>query len=155
MLSIIHGNLFDADVDVLVNPCNCEGVAGKGVSLQFKKLFPKYYEVYRRACNFNELAPGKLHLYNTGLKYRIISFPTKDNWRQPSRYEWIQAGIDKIVDHWDFFGFESVGMPKIGCGEGGLEWKRVRFMLARAFSREPFDVRVYCLQPHDFEDCVN
>ena len=34
------GDLFQEDVEALVNSVNCVGVMGRGIALQFKKAFP-------------------------------------------------------------------------------------------------------------------
>ena len=34
------GNLFDEQVEALVNSVNCVGVMGRGIALQFKNVFP-------------------------------------------------------------------------------------------------------------------
>ncbi|AGW13145.1 macro domain-containing protein [Megalodesulfovibrio gigas] len=36
-----HGNLLTAKTDALVNTVNTMGAMGKGIALQFKKVFPE------------------------------------------------------------------------------------------------------------------
>ena len=42
------------------------------------------------------LRPGKLHVYKESEKI-IINFPTKDKWREKSRMEYIEDGLDALV----------------------------------------------------------
>jgi O-acetyl-ADP-ribose deacetylase (regulator of RNase III) len=56
------GNLLQAEVEALVNPVNCDGVMGKGLALQFKKMFPKVFRAYRTACQRGEVTIGRMHV---------------------------------------------------------------------------------------------
>lgn len=37
MITLKEGNIFDSKLKTLVNPINCVGVMGKGLSLAFKQ----------------------------------------------------------------------------------------------------------------------
>ncbi|MCJ1252078.1 ADP-ribose 1''-phosphate phosphatase [Trapelia coarctata] len=46
------GDIFEAPPNsVLIHACNCQGVWGSGVALEFKHRYPKAYEVYHTECN--------------------------------------------------------------------------------------------------------
>ena len=90
-ITYVRGNLFESPAQVLVNTVNTVGVMGKGVALEFKKLFPEMFEEYRRLCEGRLLKIGMLHIYRTPHKW-VLNFPTKEHWRQPSRVEYIDAG---------------------------------------------------------------
>jgi len=87
-----------------VNPVNCVGVMGAGAAKQFKQLFPKMYDDYRGAC-----IEGRVYVISgSKIRYRphtwlhpsrrflILNLPTKIHWKQPSRYEYIAAGLNWI-----------------------------------------------------------
>ncbi|MBB5409429.1 O-acetyl-ADP-ribose deacetylase (regulator of RNase III) [Paraburkholderia sp. HC6.4b] len=40
MIEAIDGNILYVDVEAIVNPVNCVGVMGRGLALQFRKVFP-------------------------------------------------------------------------------------------------------------------
>jgi len=46
----VKGNLFHSPAQVLVNTVNTVGVMGKGIALEFKRLFPEMYHLYRELC---------------------------------------------------------------------------------------------------------
>src|SRR5579883_1751003 len=50
MFEYIEGDLVKANVQALVNPVNCSGVAEKGLSTQFKKAFPDNFHFYENCC---------------------------------------------------------------------------------------------------------
>ena len=91
------GNLFDGDVEALVN---CVGVMGRGIALQFKRAFPDNFMAYAEACKREEVKPGHMFVYRTNKMVNprhIINFPTKRHWRGKSRMEDIDAGLTALV----------------------------------------------------------
>ena len=124
-----QGDLFQDPAQALVNPVNCVGVMGKGLALEFKKRFPDNYNDYRRACWLNKLQPGRMLVFNTyqpQVHQFIINFPTKRHWQDQSRIEDIEAGITALARELRDRRIESVAIPALGAGLGGLSWKEVR-----------------------------
>jgi O-acetyl-ADP-ribose deacetylase (regulator of RNase III) len=142
-----HGNLLAADVDALVNTVNTEGVMGKGIALQFRKAFPENFASYERACKIGEIVVGRVHVVHrlTSPKF-IINFPTKKHWRQPSKLQYIRSGLTDLVAQVQKLGIESIAIPPLGCGNGGLEWADVRPLIVSAFEQLP-DVRAVLFEP--------
>jgi O-acetyl-ADP-ribose deacetylase (regulator of RNase III) len=143
------GNLLAADVDALVNTVNTDGVMGKGLALQFKKAFPENFSAYERACKSGELRTGEMHVVQRLTSPRfIINFPTKKHWRHPSRIEYIRDGLRALIGEVKRLGIESIAVPPLGCGNGGLDWADVRPLILEAFAAVP-EVRVVLFAPAD------
>ncbi|MDM8518794.1 macro domain-containing protein [Anaerolineales bacterium HSG6] len=121
MLTYLTTNLFSSPAQALVNTVNTVGVMGKGLALQFKKLYPAMYQEYRKRCKAGQLQTGQLHIYRTAHK-TIINFPTKQHWRGKSRLEWIETGLETFVNRYIEYGIASVSFPQLGCGNGELDW---------------------------------
>jgi len=143
-----RGDIFDVEVDALVNPVNCVGVMGKGLALEFKKRFPGNYQSYKAACSSGYLKPGDMHIAITDCPYPkyIINFPTKDDWRNPSKLEYIQTGLTSLIDCIGRLDIRSISLPALGCGNGNLSWDSVRPLLYNAFSQLS-NVNVYIYTP--------
>ena len=120
MLNYTTGDLLKSDAEALVNTVNCEGFMGKGIAYQFKLQYPQNNEDYVRACRSGALAIGKLHYYKEKGKI-IINFPTKDKWREKSRMEYIEKGLDELVVLARDLGLTSIAIPPLGSGNGGLD----------------------------------
>ena len=60
------GDLFQEDVEALVNSVNCVGVMGRGIALQFKNAFPENFKAYASACKRKEVQPGRMFIYDSG-----------------------------------------------------------------------------------------
>ncbi len=149
MIQSTTGNLLHADVDALVNTVNCVGVMGKGIALQFKQAFPEMFKAYRAAAKAGEVVPGRMHVYPTGAlvgpRY-IINFPTKRHWKAKSRLADIDDGLLDLVAQVRALGIESLAIPPLGAGNGGLDWADVRPRIVDAFT--PLSsVRVQLYEP--------
>lgn len=144
MIESKHGDILAAEVEALVNTVNCVGVMGRGIALQFKKAFPENFSAYAAACERDEVKPGSMLVFETGLltgpRY-IINFPTKRHWKGKSKIEDIDSGLKALVAEVKGLGIRSIAVPPLGCGLGGLDWTVVRPRIVRAFEQVP-DVRV-------------
>ena len=150
MIKICKGDLFEDDAEVLVNTVNCVGVMGKGIALQFKKLYPDMFEAYKKVCIRGELIVGKIFVYpvtsltpNT-TKY-IFNFPTKDHWRDPSEMEYIQSGLIYLAYCLGKYKVKSIAIPALGCNNGGLDWPKVRTVVMSRLQQlqNDVDIRLY------------
>lgn len=143
MITYVNISLFDSPAQALVNTVNTKGVMGKGIAAVFKKLYPKMYEQYRRLCDEKKLNIGVLHIYRTPNKI-IVNFPTKKHWRNPSRVEYIEAGLEKFVQRYTDYGISSVSFPQLGCGNGELNWQaQVQPVMERYLRGLPIPVYIH------------
>lgn len=143
------GNIFHSDAQALVNTVNCVGIMGRGIALQFKKAFPDNFKFYAQACDRAEVCLGSMLVYErdrmTGPRY-IINFPTKQHWKSRSRLEDIEAGLQALVRTVRELHIQSIAVPPLGCGLGGLSWSDVRPRIDSAFAAVP-DVQVELFEP--------
>ena len=144
MLKYVRGDILRSDAEALVNTVNCVGVMGAGLALQFKREYPAMYADYRRACRQHELNPGRMHWFRENGKL-IINFPTKVDYRQPSRMRYIRTGLAALSDLMDELHIGSIAIPPLGCGLGGLDWQIVRGVIEDALrdTSQNADVLIY------------
>ena len=135
MITLVSGNMFDCQVDALVNTVNCVGVMGAGVALQFKMRYAEMFQDYVRRCRGGLVRPGQPYEWRPeeslfGSDSRIvINFPTKDDWRNPSQYSYIESGLQWLREYLLQTPGLSIAIPAFGCGYGGLDWKVVEGMI--------------------------
>lgn len=146
-MNFIKGNLLEAKTQALVNTVNTVGVMGKGIALQFKENFPTNYKVYALACKNKELIPGKLLVVNEATlegDKLIINFPTKTEWFLKSKYEYIEEGLQELARVIEKYNIESIAIPPLGCGNGGLKWEKVKPMIEKYLGHlTNIDIQVY------------
>ncbi|WP_191084738.1 macro domain-containing protein [Roseococcus microcysteis] len=147
MIEFTRGDMFTMAADARVNTVNCKGVMGAGVALAFKQRFPDMFKDYQRACRSGAVKPGKLHVWRNLSGDWVINFPTKRDWREQSRYEDIEAGLDALREYLKPHGPITVALPALGCGNGGLDWTRVSSMIKERLS--DIEARILVFEPAD------
>lgn len=149
MIEYKHGDILREDAEALVNTVNCVGVMGRGIALQFKNAFPDNFKAYAAACKNQVVQPGRMFVFETGKltnpRY-IINFPTKRHWRGKSRMQDIEAGLSALVDVVHRYNINSLAIPPLGSGLGGLEWSEVKSRIEVAV--KPLkEVRIIIFEP--------
>ena len=143
MIMYVKGNLFESPAKVLVNTVNTVGVMGKGIAKRFKEIYPEMFRQYQLICEKEQLQIGKLWLFKTEHKW-VLNFPTKVHWRQPSKAEYVKQGLEAFVATYASLGITSVAFPRLGCGNGELDWQSVvRPMMTRYLRKLAIDVFIY------------
>ncbi len=150
MIKLTSGNLLKSNAQALVNTVNCDGYMGKGIALQFKQAFPNNYKAYHNACKRGEeVVPGKMFVFEeqteSGSKI-IINFPTKRHWRSKSRLEDIKLGLGSLLSVIKEYKIQSIAIPPLGCGLGGLKWEVVKPLIEEAFLTMP-EIEVLLYEP--------
>jgi O-acetyl-ADP-ribose deacetylase (regulator of RNase III) len=148
MLHFINTSILDSQAQTVVNTVNTVGVMGKGLAQAYKDRYPQMFEAYKSICSRKLLDIGKLWLWRGGAQ-QILNFPTKTHWRYPSKIEYVEAGLLKFVDQYEKQGIREISFPRLGCGNGGLDWIEVRALMERHL--KPLPIPIYI---HDFEALV-
>ena len=149
MIKLTQGNMLEADVEALVNTVNCVGIMGKGIALQFKQAFRDNFHAYANACRKGEVKPGRMFIFPTNKMFNpkyIINFPTKRHWKEKSKLEYIEQGLNALVTEVRRLGIKTIAIPPLGCGYGGLRWPEVRNLIETAFDQLP-DVQLLLFEP--------
>lgn len=146
MIKYTKGNLLDTNAEALVNTVNTVGVMGKGIALQFKIRFPNNYKIYRDACKDKTFKTGQVLVVQEGdllnQKY-IINFPTKAHWKSDSTYEYIVSGLKALKQAIKEYGIKSIAIPPLGCGNGGLDWNKVKVLIENELSGVDIEILIY------------
>jgi O-acetyl-ADP-ribose deacetylase (regulator of RNase III) len=136
------GDIFITSAQVIVNPVNCKGVMGKGLALAFKQRYPAMFAVYQQECRIGKLRIGQPTLYRESTPW-ILNFPTKDHWRDASKLEYLEQGLQYFVDHYREMGIQSIAFPKLGAGLGKLSWDEVGPLMVTYLGLVDCEVVIY------------
>jgi len=124
-------------------------VMGKGIALQFKQVFPENFTYYAKVCKEGRMRVGHVLVFETGSmlnpKY-IINFPTKRHWKGKSKMEDIESGLVDLIAQVKRLRIQSIAIPPLGAGLGGLSWLEVKRRIEAAFVELP-DVQVLLFEP--------
>lgn len=147
MINYVTGNIFDSEAQAIVNTVNTVGVMGKGIALQYKKAYPNNYKAYSLACKNKAVTIGKMFTtidsnIGSGEKM-IINFPTKQHWRNPSEYIYIENGLDDLIEVIKQNQIKSIAIPPLGAGNGGLKWGKVKQIIEEKLRCLNIDIFIY------------
>lgn len=108
--------------------CNCAGAMGKGIAVQFRKMYPEMYLQYKKLCLEGVFLPGDVFVYKYNEGF-VFNLGTQLTWRTKATLENIRESLTKMMAIAEEKGIESIAMPRIGAGLGGLPWQDVKAVI--------------------------
>lgn len=142
MIFFTDGSIFDSDAEAIVNPVNCEGVAGGGLAREFKRRYPAEVALYTAECKVYGLQPGQTFVTPTDERL-IFHTATKDKWRLPSTLEYIEKCLGTIKEAAIACDASTIAMPALGCGLGGLNFDEVSALMRAHYVDSALSVTVF------------
>lgn len=146
MQNIIISNksVFNVGAQTIVNAINTEGIMGKGIALEFRLRFPEMYYDYQNKCKNKEVIIGEPYLFSKDCDLQILNFPTKKQWKYPSKIEWISSGLSYLIDNFNKMNIKSIAFPMLGTNNGELDPHIVKNIMIKKLSE--IDIQVFiCL----------
>ena len=103
-----------------------EAIMGKGIALQAKQKYPILPNLLGECLlRFG----NQLYQFSTITDdYKsVITFPTKEDWKDKSLIELIVKSTKELVQVVNYHStYNKVYLPQVGCGNGRLNWKTVK-----------------------------
>ena len=122
------GDLFTAQTYAIGQGVNCKGVMGAGIAAKFRSEFPENYLKYRQMCSYNALRPGKALLVEEKGKL-IVNMASQDFPGADATYDRVAKSAAFSAGALMRLGVDTLAIPMIGCGIGGLKWEPVEEIL--------------------------
>lgn len=160
-ISLIDGDMFFSNLQTLTISVNLQGIMGKGLASRAKYQFPDVYVAYQDACRSKRIAATKPYLYKregsldeeladfgadlttpNAVKWFLL-FATKRKWRENSRLDDIEGGLNWVQQNFKEQGIQSLAMPALGGGLGGLDWKDVGPLMCKYLHGIGIPVAIY------------
>lgn len=161
------GDLLDAfksgEIDILVHGCNCYKTMGAGIAKQIKEQYPEAYEIdckdypswelpSDRLGSFTFVKYGRKHCGQSGhnTAYIINAYTQETYWdnERMLSYQAIKDVFTKIKNT-PSFNKLAIGIPFIGCGLAGGDWKEVSQILEEVFDDRT--IYVYYLSDKEYK----
>lgn len=160
----VDGDMFFSQMQTLTISVNTVGVMGKGLASRAKYQFPDVYVTYQDLCKSRQLVMGRPYLYkreasldadladeplsspNLNANKWFLLFPTKTHWKEKSDPAGIEKGLRWLVENYKTQGIQSLAVPALGCGLGGLDWKEMGPLMCRYFSKMEIQIAIYLPQ---------
>ncbi len=150
------GNIFTTQCQTIVNTINCVGVMGAGIAYEFRLRDPEMFERYKELCSNKAIDIGKLWIYNTDEENisfsKILNFPTKNNWKYPSKEEYLHKGLQKFLETYEAKGITSIAFPLLGADRGGLDRNRSIEIMESYLGKCTIDIEIWDFDPTAKDD---
>jgi hypothetical protein len=165
-ISLIDGDMFFSSLQTLTISVNLQGIMGKGLASRAKYQFPDVYVVYQDACRAKRITATRPFLYKreasldqdladlslplstpNAVKWFLL-FATKRKWRENSRLEDIERGLDWVRNNYQHEGIHSMALPALGCGLGNMRWDDVGPLMCRYLHGIGIQVAIYLPREH-------
>jgi len=126
------------EIDVLIHQCNCFHVWGKGLAPQIKRKYPTAYDADLATVCGDKYKVGQFSLSIINDNQIIINLYGQYTYGKGKQtiYPAIINGFQNIKKFLSKMGMDEcrIGIPyKIGCGNGGGDWKIVSGIIKKEF----------------------
>jgi O-acetyl-ADP-ribose deacetylase (regulator of RNase III) len=141
--TFVKGDLFETpEIRAYAHTVNCAGTMDAGVAIAFKKRWPRMFEDYQLRCKDRRLALGDVFVWNED-DVVVYNLATQQSWRARSKLPALSRAVKKMLDLAAAAGVKKIGLPRIGTGLGGFDWKRVRSILEEHGAGSPVELVVF------------
>jgi O-acetyl-ADP-ribose deacetylase (regulator of RNase III) len=135
-----NGDLWGMRVDAVCITTNGvvvgnEAAMGGGCALEARHMFPGIARelgslITAHGNHVFHLATPRHGWYDgeNGEEHttEVIAFPVKQHWRQAANLDLIEQSAEELVKLTEDWSWESVAIPRPGCGLGRLKWEEVK-----------------------------
>lgn len=161
---LIQGDLFTAETDAIAHGCNTRGKMGAGIAGIFRQKFPLMFDYYKALCDERLFSIGSVLAWvekgTDGLPLAgcpdLLDYPFQCVYNLGTQVQGganaspyaVRLSFDHMADRMWKNRHETVAIPLIGCGIGGLSWATdVKPLVERLAQR--VEVKVYYLDKKD------
>lgn len=157
MIEIREGNIFTIKCQTIVNTINCVGVMEAGIAFEFRLRSKRMHKKYKELCKERLIDIGKLWIYqmqkeDIGNFEKVLNFPTKKHWKNPSEKEYIELGLDKFISSYKQRGIESIAFSLLGADKGGLDSNWVIETMQKYLVALDINIEIWKFNPRAKDD---
>lgn len=151
----VEGDLFDPKWGFggIGHGVNLKGVMGAGIAKTVREKYPEVYEGYLLDLEGDPafgIEPMRLgdsfpHIVDSGLV--VFNMATQDEPGPNANYHAIFCALSELIQLAELLGVEHIGLPQIGAGIGGLEWRLVEPLIEIHEKKFDGDITVVYYKP--------
>lgn len=130
------GDLFTTTAAGIGHGVNVDGLMGAGVAVEFRRRWPAMFAEYETLCREGRLLPGSCMAWERPEGGWVYNLASQDRPGRHARLDWLHDAALAALSHADENGVDTIALPQIGCGIGGLAWADVHAVLQDA--QRPF-----------------
>lgn len=141
--SFVRGDLFATEgIRAWAQGCNCVGSMDAGVAVAFKKRWPRMFDDYAARCADGRFRLGDVFVWVEGDAV-VYNLAIQEHWKAKAKLAALVRALRKMVELASHAGVERIALPRIGTGLGGLDWARVKKVLAEVGDETTVQLEVF------------
>ncbi|GAA3717323.1 hypothetical protein GCM10022399_37420 [Terrabacter ginsenosidimutans] len=140
----MSGNLFTAGLPAIGHGCNTAGSMSGGIARQVRDRWPDLYAEYAQLCRTGQFRLGSFQVVDVG-DILVYNLATQRNPGPDASLEAIRSAVAAALYDVAQRGIGELGVPRLGAGIGGLEWRAVEAVLRDCARASPVDLIVVAL----------
>lgn len=127
----IKGDLLklakDGKFDVICHGANCLQIMGAGIARQIRDKYPEAYAADKKTKIADDKKLGTFSKAKTKEGFLVYNFYTQYHLGRCATLSAIKSCFEKLKQ--EITKETRIGIPAIGCGLGGLNWKDVEKLI--------------------------
>jgi len=131
MIKEVNGDILLSDAQVVAHGVAPNDHFNSGLALHLRETFPGMYKEFRQYCHKAHPKPGEVWKWEGGER-QIVNLltqepPVSEN-SHPGRASiiYVNHALRELVKLIEKDNIESVALPRLATGVGGLDWEEVR-----------------------------
>jgi O-acetyl-ADP-ribose deacetylase (regulator of RNase III) len=126
--AIIKGDIFETEgIRAYAFGANTDGTMNNGIAIAMSKRWPALAEAFAARCAGDKLNLGDVFMW-TADDVTVFALGIQRGEKKPSLSALTNA-VRRMLALAAEANIKRIGVPRIGAGQGGLDWTRVRKML--------------------------
>ncbi|XP_017843331.1 ADP-ribose glycohydrolase OARD1 [Drosophila busckii] len=138
----VNGDLFSVSAEYSM--CHCVAAdlrMGKGIAVKFRNKFGQVGVLQQQ-----NVQPGGVGVIKHQQRFIYNLITKQSSWGKPT-YALLHSSLLAMREHMLKNNVHKLAMPRIGCGLDGLNWTKVKDMLAEIFQAVNCELLVYNYVP--------
>ncbi len=126
------GDILHTDgVRAYAHGCNCAGTMDTGVSVAFKKRWPRMLEAYAQRCAERRPTLGDVFTWSEGTD-TVYCLAIQESEAKKATLPALSRSLKTMVELAAKAGIDRIALPRLGAGSAGLDGQRVKRVLAES-----------------------
>jgi O-acetyl-ADP-ribose deacetylase (regulator of RNase III) len=148
MIKEVKGDILNSKADAIVQGVAANDPMDQGLALALHERFPAMHKDYHHWCHVQHPKPGEAWMWGGPEGVRIINLITQEGGYDskkpgPAAVKHVNHALRALRKMIDKEGLQSVALPKIATGVGGLDWEAVLPLIENQLGDLDIDIYVY------------
>jgi O-acetyl-ADP-ribose deacetylase (regulator of RNase III) len=127
----VEGDLFEQGLPAIGHGVNCFGAMGAGIAKVFRDRYPGMYAAYSLLCDKGEISLGGIMIWKEA-NVTIYNLATQFLPGAEATLPAVKNSVSLAIRNCYYENIPAIGLPRIGCGIGGLNWPDVKAIMEKA-----------------------